>query len=319
MKRVAVGSAAALLTLPMTLVLLATAATHVAQGAAASGAVAYALDRPPSGFAVADIPPEMLELYRSVAAGCEGLPWQVLAAVGKVETDHGQNVAVSSAGARGPMQFMPATWAAYGTDGNGDGVADIENLADAVASAARYLCANGAGDPSRLRGALLRYNPASWYVDLVLEYAARYAQPPAQTAAAETVADLLARPNLVLTERARADLVAGVVDGRLVRALQVLVARHQISISVFKSGHSKFVSGTSSVSNHWYGRAADVYAVDGVAVKRRNVSARQVVFELLDLPTPPDEIGQPWPDLEVYPGVFSDGDHQGHLHLGYDG
>ncbi len=64
----------------------------------------------------------------------------MLAGIGQVETDHGANKNVSSAGAMGPMQFMPATWAAYGVDGDGDGKADILNQTDAVYSAAHYLC-----------------------------------------------------------------------------------------------------------------------------------------------------------------------------------
>ena len=318
MKRVVAGAASALLALPFALVLVATAVLHVSQGAAAAGATAYGLDRHPSAFALADIPPEMLGLYQAAVAACPGLPWQIVAAVGKVESDHGRNRAVSSAGARGPMQFMPATWAAYGVDGDRDGVADIESPADAVTSAVRYLCANGGGEPSRLRDALFAYNHAAWYVDLVLDYAARYAAGPSAVAAPTSLAELLASPNLILTERARADLASGAVDARLVDVLAAAVAEHRLSVSVFKTGHAKFVRGSTSVSNHWYGRAVDVYAVDGVPVSRRNPAARALVFTLLELPGPPTEIGQPWSDLLVYPGVFSDADHQDHLHLGFE-
>jgi Transglycosylase SLT domain len=77
----------------------------------------------------------------------------------------------------GPMQFIPGTWAGYGADGNGDGVRDPNNIADAALAAARYLCA-GAGDlrvDSQLRAAVMRYNHSSAYVDLVLRLARAYA------------------------------------------------------------------------------------------------------------------------------------------------
>jgi len=70
------------------------------------------------------------------------VPWSVLAAINKVETGFGQNMGPSSAGAIGWMQFMPDTWARWGTDANGDGVADPWNAEDAIYSAARYLAAH---------------------------------------------------------------------------------------------------------------------------------------------------------------------------------
>ncbi len=113
-------------------------------------------------------------MYRSAAQTCPGLPWQVLSAVGQVESGHGVNVGPSSAGALGPMQFMPATFAAYGVDGNGDGVADIFDPADSIFSAANYLCASGGGEgDDGVRRALFAYNRAQWYVDLVLGIAAQ--------------------------------------------------------------------------------------------------------------------------------------------------
>ena len=115
------------------------------------------------------IPDAFGALYVQAAAGCPGMRWTQLAAVGQVETRHGRNNGPSSAGAQGPMQFMPRTFAAYGVDGDGDGVADPWNPADAIHSAAHYLCSGGAGQgtPEAERRSLLRYNNAGWYVDLV--------------------------------------------------------------------------------------------------------------------------------------------------------
>ncbi|ACY97265.1 lytic transglycosylase domain-containing protein [Thermomonospora curvata] len=120
-----------------------------------------------------------LELYRRAATTCPGLSWTVLAAIGQVESNHGRNNGPSSAGALGPMQFLPSTWKAYGVDGDGDGKADIMNPYDAIPAAAKYLCAHGAGRGGRsLYQAIYAYNHAHWYVQKVLAlakaYAARY-------------------------------------------------------------------------------------------------------------------------------------------------
>jgi hypothetical protein len=118
-----------------------------------------------------------LDLYRQAATTCPGLSWTVLAAIGQIESGHGRNAGRSSAGALGPMQFMPATWRAYGVDGDGDRRADIMNPYDAVPGAARYLCANGAGRGGRsLYNAIFRYNHADWYVRNVLGLARAYAR-----------------------------------------------------------------------------------------------------------------------------------------------
>ena len=98
-----------------------------------------------------------------------GVPWSVLAAINKVESNFGQNMGPSSAGAIGWMQFMPDTWARWGVDANGDGIADPWNAEDAIYSAARYLAASGGA--TDIAGAVYSYNHAQWYVDEVLQLA----------------------------------------------------------------------------------------------------------------------------------------------------
>ena len=111
------------------------------------------------------IPPFLLPIYQ--AAGTQyGIRWEVLAAINEIETDYGRNLNVSSAGALGWMQFMPATWKTYGVDANDDGLKDPFNPVDAIFAAARYLRA--AGGDKDVRRAIFAYNHADWYVDSVL-------------------------------------------------------------------------------------------------------------------------------------------------------
>jgi hypothetical protein len=111
------------------------------------------------------IPPFLLPIYQ--AAGIQyGVRWEVLAAINEIETDYGRNLNVSSAGAVGWMQFMPATWKMYGVDANNDDQKDPYNPVDAIFAAARYLKAAGA--ETDIRRAVFAYNHADWYVDSVL-------------------------------------------------------------------------------------------------------------------------------------------------------
>ena len=123
-------------------------------------------------------PASYLELFRASAAlYCPGLSWTVLAAIGQIESGDGQNMGPSTAGALGPMQFLPSTWAAWGIDGFGEaGPPNVMDPFDAVPSAARLLCADGATTGGQgLRQAIFDYNHATWYVDEVLTLAAEYA------------------------------------------------------------------------------------------------------------------------------------------------
>ncbi|WP_165970306.1 lytic transglycosylase domain-containing protein [Actinomadura sp. 6K520] len=99
-----------------------------------------------------------------------GIDWQVLAAIMLVETKYGRIKSPSWAGAKGPMQFLPATWRQYGMGG------DIDDPRDAVMGAANYLRASGA--PDDYRRALHAYNPTPLYVDAVQRHARRMKSDP---------------------------------------------------------------------------------------------------------------------------------------------
>ncbi|MFC4126225.1 C40 family peptidase [Nocardia rhizosphaerae] len=136
----------------------------------------------PSTEAQQDIPAEMLVLYQAAAGDCPGLDWSVLAAIGKIETDHGRSTlpGVSSSenasGAGGPMQFLAPTFdsvvSRHPLPAGGASPPSRYNASDAVHAAAFYLCDSGA--PADMYSAIFAYNHADWYVRDVLDQAARY-------------------------------------------------------------------------------------------------------------------------------------------------
>jgi membrane-bound lytic murein transglycosylase B len=132
------------------------------------------LRRPPTALpAWRIVPPAPFDQLRAdydAAAAAFGLPWQFLAAINLVETATGRIRGTSTAGAQGPMQFLPATWAAYGGGGN------IEDVHDAIFGAARYLAANGGA--TDMPNALWHYNHNDHYVRGVTLYAELLAEHP---------------------------------------------------------------------------------------------------------------------------------------------
>ena len=124
----------------------------------------------PAWRIVAPAAPDVLMASYQEAEAAFGIPWRYLAAINLVETGLGRIRGTSTAGAQGPMQFMPATWAAYGAGG------DINDPHDAIMGAARYLAANnGATD---IANALYRYNHSDHYVTGVRLYADLIAEHP---------------------------------------------------------------------------------------------------------------------------------------------
>jgi hypothetical protein len=312
------------------------------------GIAAPALDPIRSGdasaFALGDIPRAYLAHYLAAARTCPKLTWQVLAGIGKVESDHGRSGApgvhtgLNRAGCcAGPMQFNltngpPSTWDAYG-----HGASPYDPGA-AIPAAARKLCANGLAQPApaardpcpqvlggaALHLALKRYNNACWYVHEVITLASRYtattttAAPPGPD---PFLAALARHPRLAMTRAhgcdPAADLASGRLDLRVASLLAALTDRHAIRVSCLRSGHSRYVKGTRRVSNHTVWRAVDIDRVDGVPVGPRSRSARQLAqwLDRLDGPLRPAEIGSPF-QFGRRPW-FTDEGHQAHLHIGY--
>jgi len=159
--------------------------TIVVLGAAATGGLLSSLSSgplQPSRTALTDIPTDYLTLYLDAATTCPGLPWTVLAAIGKVESDHGRSAlpGVTSgsnyAGAQGPMQFLPATFrsvvARHPVPGSTS--ASPYDARDAVYTAAAYLCDSGARNNHNTPAAIRAYNHSDAYVSQVLAQAQSY-------------------------------------------------------------------------------------------------------------------------------------------------
>ena len=124
--------------------------------------VGHPRDTLPDWQIVSPAPAEELLGYYKAAEAEFGVPWPYLAAIHLTETRMGRIRGVSEAGAQGPMQFMPATWDAYGEG-------DINSNQDSIRAAARYLVRNGA--PGDMANALWNYNHSDRYVEAVTLYA----------------------------------------------------------------------------------------------------------------------------------------------------
>lgn len=138
----------------------------------------------PNGGPVGDIPADYLALYREATQTCPGLDWAILAAIGKIETDHGRSQlpgvhsGENSAKAGGPMQFLQPTFdsvvARHPPPPGGAHPPSRYNPHDAIYAAAAYLCDSGARDGRDLHAAIFAYNHAEWYVKKVLAQAEKY-------------------------------------------------------------------------------------------------------------------------------------------------
>ncbi|MEV8441920.1 bifunctional lytic transglycosylase/C40 family peptidase [Actinosynnema sp. NPDC051121] len=179
--KLAIGAAAILLLIP---VLIGQSVSAVVDALfSSSSSTSVDCTKP-----IADIPPDYCLLYVTAAPDCPGLDWTVLAAIGKVETDHGRLKAPgvtegeNFAGAGGPMQFLAPTFndviTKHQIPPGGANPPSRYNPHDAIHAAAFLLCDEGVwrGD---LRAAIFAYNHADWYVDKVLDQAAKYAQATA--------------------------------------------------------------------------------------------------------------------------------------------
>ena len=257
------------------------------------------------------------------------MPWPILAAINEIETDFGRNVAVSSAGAVGWMQFMPATWAMYGVDANHDGTKDPRDPRDAIFAAARYLRAAGAR--TNLRRAIFAYNHAGWYVDSVVLRANRIAAQQgerslrlsrlleARTRRLER--EVLSDPRITIYDCGRQDIAAHKIDRRVLIVLRFLAwSGLNPTVTSLECGHG-FYTSSGNVSEHSSGNAVDISAINGVPIlgnQGPGSVTEATIRELLTLR------GAERPHQIISLMTFDDtdntlamGDHADHIHVGF--
>jgi Transglycosylase SLT domain len=177
--KAAAAVVAGITALPLLVIVLVAASADAPAPTAGSGS----FPGEPVTLTGAGIPPDYLAWYVSAARTCPGLPWPVLAGIGKIETDHGRSPlpgvhsGANAAGAEGPMQFLPSTFDQYAVNADPAQPLSPYDPADAIYTAARMLCANGArnGTTTGIEQAIFAYNHADWYVTEVMTWASTYA------------------------------------------------------------------------------------------------------------------------------------------------
>jgi hypothetical protein len=276
--------------------------------------------------AQASVPDEYMKAFQDAAGryelGQSGV-W-ALAAVGRIESNYGKGMSARDLATRGPLGITDDNWERYAVDGDEDGKVRHSSPADSAATLARMIWA--AGD---LRAGLFLHNHAEWYVEAVLADA----DAMKGTCQVKTVAYSVALPgptnapinwqNVELSNQLEmVDIQSGAIDPRIINLIGAISQQHTITISALRSDHSMNTAG-GNVSNHYYGRAMDIAAIDGVSCT--NVSpdgpCGTIARQLGALPPgqEPTELIYCWdPDGPANPNGFAQADHCNHVHVGFD-
>jgi membrane-bound lytic murein transglycosylase B len=271
------------------------------------------------------IPDEYLTAFETAAAryelGRRGV-W-ALAAVARLESNFGRGMTKAQLQKYGPLGLDGAEWRAYAVDGDEDGHIRRQDPADSAATLARLIWSRGS-----IRAGIFTHNQAHWYVQSVLAEAAQ-AEGDCKLRTVDwaiALPDTAAAPinwaNLHLSNSLELqDLTTGRIDPRIVGLIGAITQEHELTISALRSDHSMLTS-TGYVSNHYFGRAMDVAAVDGVPCTDTAVDApcANLARTLAYLPPPmhPTELIYCF-DVDGPGEAFALPDHCDHVHVGFDG
>ncbi len=309
---------------------LANAACYGSLGGGVDGAFALAPQlqvlscEPPPAWRK-DVPDEYMSAFEDAAAryelGRSGV-W-ALAAVARLESRFGHGMSGKQLRESGPLGLDPTEWSRYAVDGDEDGRISHGAPADSAATLARLIWSSGS-----LRAGIFAHNQASWYVQAVLGEADRLegrCEVKAidwSVALPETSFAPINWNNLTLSNDLELrDLTTGAIDPRVVGLIGAITREHQLTISSLRSDHSVHTT-SGNVSNHFYGRAMDVAAVDGVSCTDTAADApcANLGRSLAYLPAPahPTELIYCF-DLDGAGPAFARSDHCDHVHAGYDG
>jgi hypothetical protein len=311
---------------------LANAACYAGIGTSAAGG-GFALTpqlqvlscRPADNWRKA-IPDEYMTAFESAAAryelGEKGV-W-ALAAVARLESNFGRGMGKEQMRKFGPLGLDGSEWKTYAVDGDEDGHIRRSDPADSAATLARLIWSRGS-----IRAGLFTHNQAHWYVQAVLAQAAQVeggckqesvdwgvALPDASATAPINWSNLTLSNELELR-----DLTTGAIDPRIVGLIGAITQEHQLTISALRSDHSEYTA-SGYVSNHFFGRAMDIAAVDGVSCTDTAVDApcANLARTLAYLPAPahPTELIYCF-DVDGPGPAFALPDHCDHVHVGFDG
>jgi len=246
-----------------------------------------------------------------------------LAGVAKLESNFGKSMSKAQLQATGPLGIDRDEWNRFEIDGNNDGLLERSSVEDSAATLAREIWSRG-----DLRSGIFLHNQASWYVDQVLDQADEMTGKCTQRSVEWNVA--LPTPtsapinwaNLTVSNPLEMrDIRSGALDPRIMGLLGMITQTHKITISALRSDHSQ-MTVDGNVSNHYFGRAMDIAAVDGVSCTDVDPSAPCAqlgrTLSLLPAPLHPTELIYCF-DLDGPGPAFARSDHCDHVHAGYDG
>jgi hypothetical protein len=270
------------------------------------------------------IPEEYLSAFE-VAAGRYDLGQRgvwTLAAIARLESNFGRGMSKRQLRIVGPLGLDKLEWGHYAVDGDEDGRLRHGDVDDSAATLARMMWSRGGIDAG-----VFTHNQASWYVDAVAHEADQLSGKCIVTSDSWTIVlpgDVAAQinwDNLVLSNDLELrDIQAGLLDQRITALLALMTRDHEITISSLRSDHSQ-MTASGNVSNHYYGRAMDIAAVDGVSCTDTSTTApcAQLGYALAQLPEPlhPTELIYCF-DLDGLGPAFAMADHCDHIHAGYN-
>jgi membrane-bound lytic murein transglycosylase B len=272
-----------------------------------------------------EIPADYMEAFESAASRYEldqrGV-W-ALAAVARLESNFGRGMGKAQMRERGPLGLEPSEWKKYAVDGDEDGHIHRGDPADSAATLARLIWSRGS-----LRAGIFTHNQAQWYVQAVLadaealEGKCQVTSTDWALALPGTVGAPINWENLTLSnELEQQDITSGTLDPRIVALIGAITQEHQLTLSALRSDHSEYTT-SGYVSNHFFGRAMDIAAVDGVSCTDTAVDApcAELGRTLAYMPAPlhPTELIYCF-DLDGPGPAFALPDHCDHVHAGYDG
>jgi hypothetical protein len=269
------------------------------------------------------IPAEYLDAFEAAAGryelGKRGV-W-TLAAITRLESDFGRGMTKKQLRTEGPLGLDAMEWSRYAVDGDKDGRLRHADPDDSAATLARMMWSRGS-----IGAGVFTHNQASWYVDAVNVEADRLEGKCAVSTSEWTIVlpgDVAAQinwENLTLSNDLELrDIQAGMLDQRITGLLALMTKDHQVTISSLRSDHSQ-MTASGNVSNHFYGRAMDIAAVDGVSCTDVSTTApcAQLGFALAQLSEPlhPSELIYCF-DLDGAGPAFALPDHCDHIHAGF--